>query len=154
MSFFTGILEICHNLLITPPPPSHRLESLDSKMRAYYSRREATAVSRTSDRDSPFTPMAAEIPPSRGATPRLLPRPDDEDNLLLNTPLSSPPDSSLEDCKVSGPSLNRGLYISVLAQSILGHHFIHSGHFGGNAIVHSLHRLSATFSVCIRYTFA
>ncbi|CAI8040775.1 hypothetical protein GBAR_LOCUS22675 [Geodia barretti] len=81
------------------------LEGLDSKIRVFHSR---SGVSRpTSDRDSPFTPMAAEIPASRGATPRLLPRPDHEDNLLLNTPLSSPPDSSIEDSKVPGPSLNR-----------------------------------------------
>jgi hypothetical protein len=84
------------------------LEGLDSKIRVFHSRREAGVSRPTSDRDSPFTPMAAEIPASRGATPRLLPQPDHEDNLLLNTPLSSPPDSSIEDSKVPGPSLNRG----------------------------------------------
>ena len=87
---------------------TQRLEGLDSKIRVFHSRREAGVSRPTSDRDSPFTPMAAEIPASRGATPRLLPRPDHEDNLLLNTPLSSPPDSSIEDSKVPGPSLNRG----------------------------------------------
>ena len=96
-------------ILPSLPPLTHRLESLDSKIRIFHSRRDA-AASRTSDRDSPFIPMAAEIPASRGAGPRSLLRPDQEDNLLLNTPLSSPPDSSsLEDCsKVHGPSLNRG----------------------------------------------
>ena len=96
--------------LTLPPLNTHtqRLEGLDSKIRVFHSRREAGVSRPTSDRDSPFTPMAAEIPASRGATPRLLPRPDHEDNLLLNTPLSSPPDSSIEDSKVPGPSLNRG----------------------------------------------
>jgi 1-phosphatidylinositol-3-phosphate 5-kinase len=89
------------------------LESLDGKIRVFHSRRDAAVVSRTSDRDSPFTPMATEIPASsRSATPHSLLPPEPEDTLLLNTPLSSPPDSSSRDeGKAPGPSLNRGTHV-------------------------------------------
>ena len=87
----------------------YRLESLDSKIKVYQTRRDAA---RTSDRDSPFTPMAAEIPTvSRGGSSRGLLPTQQEDNLLLNTPLSSPPESLVDETIVPGTSLNRGTYI-------------------------------------------
>ena len=94
---------------------TYRLESLDNKIKVYHSRRDV-AVSRNSDRDSPFTPMASEIPPPptrATAAPHALLPPEQEDSLLLNTPLSTPPDSSGEDGRTPGPSLNRGVCVCV-----------------------------------------
>ena len=89
---------------------SHRLESLDSKIRVYHSRRDAISHSRSSDRDSPFTPMAIEIPTTSrtNTSTSLLPAPQQDENFLYNTPLSTPPDSSVDENKVPGTCLNTG----------------------------------------------
>ena len=84
-----------------------RLETLDNKMKMFQSRRDV-GTTRSTDRDSPFTPMAAEIPSSRGATPRTLVPPQQTDASLVHTPLSSPPDTSLEETRAGASSLNTG----------------------------------------------
>ena len=76
-------------------------------MKMFQSRRDV-GTTRSTDRDSPFTPMAAEIPSSRGATPRTLVPPQQTDASLVHTPLSSPPDTSLEETRAGASSLNTG----------------------------------------------